>query len=311
MYYRIIPFSGSFDTYGLIYSSDSLLSPWIVVQIPLKDKVILGLIVWEIKKNDISYNPSDVKEIIWELWDFEFLSQNQLKIVDFVSEHYITPIHNALWLYFPKNLFEKIQKWSYVKIKEKEYKYNTSSTSLSPKQEEIYHNICLSEKKKHLIYGVTGSGKTQIYIKIIEENLTKWLQTLLLIPEIILTSQIWERVKHVFGEDVIILHSGVSAAQKSQYWMDIYRGEAKVIIGTRSSLFYPYNNLWTIIIDEEHDESYISDNAPRYHSLDVAEKISELYDVPLVLWSGTPKVTTFYRTLQGEFCLHHLLEKFQ
>jgi primosomal protein N' (replication factor Y) len=118
------------------------------------------------------------------------------------------------------------------------------------------------------------------------------------------------RLKKVFWEQIIILHSGVSAAKKSQLWIDIYTWNAKIIVWTRSSLFYPYSNLWTIIVDEEHDNSYISDNAPRYNALEVAEKITDVYNIPLLLASWTPKVTTMYRWLKWDFTLLQLLEKF-
>jgi len=267
--------------------------------------------VEEVNIKNIDYDISNIREIEEIYENIIFLSLIQLKIILFVSQYYIVPIHHALALFFPRNLKEKIQKQTVHKIKPSIFSYKIANIQLSLEQESIYKKIQDTTQNKHLIYGVTWSGKTQIYMKIIEENLKSWRQTLLLIPEIILTSQIGERVIEVFWKDVIILHSGVSPAKKSQYWMDIYSWNAKIVIGTRSSLFYPYNNLWAIIIDEEHDESYISDAAPRYHTLDVAEKISELSEIPLILGSWTPRVSTFYRALQWEFQLLQLLEKFK
>jgi primosomal protein N' (replication factor Y) len=315
MYYRVIPFKRTFDTYGLIYNAPkelfSDIAPGKIVIVPFRDTEELALCVSEVAESELNCETENIKNIISVFWDFIFLEKRQLELINYVSRHYITPIHHALWLYFPRNLIEKIAKNTLDKIKISEYVYTESEIKLSKTQTDIYNKITWSTQNKHLLYWVTWSGKTQIYMKIIEDNLKEWKQTLLLIPEIILTSQIGERVKEVFWEDVIILHSGVTAAKKSKYWMDIHKWNAKIIIGTRSSLFYPYNKLWAIIIDEEHDSSYISDQAPRYHSLGVAEKISELYKIPLVLWSWTPRTTTLYRWMQWEFQVLQLLEKYK
>jgi primosomal protein N' len=315
MYYRVIPFKRTFDTYGLVYSIPKKLqtevAPGRIIIVPFRDTQELALCVWEITESELNCKIENIKDVISVSSDFIFMHEQQLKLISFIAVHYITPIHHALGLYFPRNLIEKVAKNTLEKIKISEYSYTHSDIKLSGLQEEIYNKIILETQKKHLIYGVTGSGKTQIYMKIIADNLAAWKQTLLLIPEIILTSQIGERVMQVFWKDVIILHSGVTAAKKSKYWMDTHSGNAKIIIGTRSSLFYPYNNLGAIIIDEEHDSSYISDQAPRYHTLDIAEKLSELYNIPLILGSWTPRATTFYRALQWEFQVLQLLEKYK
>jgi len=314
MYYRVIPFKRSFDTFWLVYKVPDILvqeiSIWKVAIAAFWKTEIYVLCAEEISKDSINCNIEDVKEIKEIVSDTQFLKKKQIDIIDYVSQHYITLIHNAVSLYFPKNLLEKISKNTLHKVKSWKYNYFNPSISLSVSQSDIYDKIWESTLCKHLIYWVTGSWKTQIYMKIISDNLKQGKQVLLLIPEIILTSQIGERVMQMFWDDVIILHSWISQAKKTKLWLDIHSGDAKIIIGTRSSLFYPYNNLWAIIIDEEHDQSYISDNAPRFHALEVAEKISELYDIDLILWSWTPRVTTFYRWLQWDFKIHQLLEKF-
>lgn len=314
MYYRVIPFERTFDTFGLVYKSPLKLGSGQCVKIPFGNTQILGLIYSETSVENLDYDINSIKEISEVISETSLLSYNDLSVVDFIAKHYITPIHNALLLYFPRNLVEKLKKNTFQKITAKNYSYNTIvDIELSGKQEEVYQKIQANAQKlwKFLLYWVTGSGKTEIYIKLIEQNLKAWKQSLLLIPEIILTSQIGERIREVFWQDVLELHSGVSAAKKSQYWVDIKSWNAKIIIGTRSSLFYPYKNLWSIIMDEEHDVSYISDNAPRYHTLEVAEYISQLSKITLLLWSWTPRVTTIYRWLQWELEVLQLLEKYK
>ncbi len=311
-YLRCIPFWWSFDTFGLVYKSEQNIDyiPWSLLKIPLKDKDELALYMWEIQLEDLNCKSDSIREV-WELVSgFQYLTAEQREIIVFVAQHYITPIHNSLWLYFPKNLTDKIKKDTVEKIKLSDYSYQSPNLILSAWQEKVYQDIYDSGENKHLIYWITWSWKTQIYMKLIADTLAQWKQSLLLIPEIILTSQIGERLKKEFWDDVILLNSSVSAAKKSKYWMDIYHWNAKIIVGTRSTLFYPYNNLGLIIIDEEHDSSYISDSAPRYHTLDVAEKLSELYNVPLILWSWTPRTTTLYRGMKWEFKVSQLLEKY-
>lgn len=311
MYYRVIPFSRSFDTFGLIYSSEEFFDSWKIVEIPFGTKTDMALVVWEIQEQHLHVDTKTIRDIISEVPDFSWLPSPQLQLISFISEYYITPIHHALNLFFPKNLTEKLRKKTFHKLAPKPYTYDTSDIVLTSQQDIQFQRIQDTQKNTSLLYGVTGSGKTQIYMKLIEDNLKNDLQTLLLIPEIILTSQIGERIQSVFWKDVLLLHSGVSAAKKTQYWVDILSGNAKIIIGTRSALFYPYTQLGSIIIDEEHDESYISDIAPRYQTVQVAEKLCALQWIPLILGSGTPKITSLYRWLQWEFEVLQLLEKYE
>lgn len=102
----------------------------------------------------------------------------------------------------------------------------------------------------------------------------------------------------MFGEDVLIISSEVPEAKRTQYWVDIRSGNAKIIVGTRSSLFYPYSNLATIIVDEEHDQSYVSDSAPRYSSREIVSEISQILDIPVLFASGTPSVETMYNAMK-------------
>lgn len=310
---RIIPLWKSFDRYGLSYYVDKKkcpdISQWDIILAPFGNWEILWVFareddVWKV------WNTGKMKEIL-EVYPKDFsLDPEYIKIIDFISGYYFTLIHHAAWLYFPKNLREKLLKRSYARIKENEYTYKQSKVLLSEKQDEIYRQIISSQQKKFLLYGITGSWKTEIYTKIISQCIEKGKQVLLLIPEIILTSQIETRMKKHFWDDILVLHSWISAAKKTQYWYDIKTGNAKIIVGTRSSLFYPYKNLWAIIMDEEHDESFISDSVPRYHAKEIAEKLSELFDIPLILGSWTPKIISFYKALAWEYKVLQLLESY-
>jgi primosomal protein N' (replication factor Y) len=168
----------------------------------------------------------------------------------------------------------------------------------------------LSKNNKVLLFWITWSWKTEIYIKLIRDTIEEWKQALFLIPEIILWNQTLDKIKEVFWNDVIILNSTVSAAKRTKYFLDILHNKARIILWTRSALFYPYNNLWIIIIDEEHDNSYISEQSPRYNTIELAEKISEFWSIKLLLGSWTPSINSMYKAVKEEYELVNLLEKY-
>ncbi len=161
---------------------------------------------------------------------------------------------------------------------------------LNEEQKKAFDAIVQSLKKhqKFLLYGVTGSGKTEIYMQVIEEVLNQKMTALVLIPEISLTPQFVSNFKARFQNQVAILHSGLSDGEKYDEWRKISRGEVSIVIGARSAVFAPLKNLGIIIIDEEHSDSYKQENNPRYNAIEVAEYRTEINQIPLVLGSATP-----------------------
>ncbi|MBS4217802.1 primosomal protein N' [Bacillus sp. FJAT-49711] len=146
-----------------------------------------------------------------------------------------------------------------------------------------------------LLYGVTGSGKTEIYLQSIQKVLNKGQEAIVLVPEISLTPQMVDRFKSRFGDDVAVLHSGLSIGEKYDEWRKVQRKEAKVVVGARSAVFAPFENLGIIIIDEEHETSYKQEELPRYHARDVAIYRAKHYQCPVILGSATPSLETFAR----------------
>ncbi len=156
--------------------------------------------------------------------------------------------------------------------------------------------------KTCLIHGVTGSGKTEIYMQLIQKALQSDKTAILLVPEISLTLQMIERFKGRFGEDIIaVLHSKLSVGERYDEWLRIKRGQVKIVIGARSSLFAPLNNIGIIILDEEHESSYKSDYTPKYDAVELARKRAEINDAVLVLGSATPTVVSYCRSELGEY----------
>ena len=156
-----------------------------------------------------------------------------------------------------------------------------------------------------LLHGVTGSGKTQVYLRLVQEILQQGKTAIVLVPEIVLTPQMMRKFTSYFGSDVAMLHSSLHMTERYDQWKRIRRGEVRVVLGTRSAIFAPLKNLGLIIMDEEQESSYQSENPPRYHTRDVAKYLCAKHDATLLLGSATPTVETAWAAEQGSY--HKLL----
>lgn len=161
-----------------------------------------------------------------------------------------------------------------------------------------------------LLYGVTGSGKTQVYLRLIQETLKRGRTALTLVPEIALTPQLLSIFTAHFGEEVAVLHSSLPAGERYDEWKRARDGRARVVIGTRSAIFAPLRNLGLIILDEEQEGSYKSENVPRYHARDVAKYRASRSNALLVLGSATPSVETMYHAREGDYHLFRLTRRY-
>ena len=166
--------------------------------------------------------------------------------------------------------------------------------------------LITDEARAALLYGVTGSGKTSIYIRLIEETLAKSRTAIVLVPEIALTPQLMRIFVSRFGDDVAVLHSALSGGERYDEWKRIKNGSVKVVIGTRSAIFAPLNDIGLIVIDEEQEHTYKSENAPRYHARDVAKYRCAQCKALLVLGSATPSIESMYRAKRGDYALVRL-----
>ena len=164
-------------------------------------------------------------------------------------------------------------------------------------------------RKTYLIHGITGSGKTQVYLSLIEEVIKQGKQCIVLIPEIALTYQTLLRFYKRFGDRVSVMNSTLTAGEKYDQGERAKRGEIDVIIGPRSALFVPFPNLGLVVIDEEHEGSYKSEMTPRYHAREVAEYLTEIKGASLVLGSATPSLESYYRAKEGKYQLFRLTER--
>lgn len=176
--------------------------------------------------------------------------------------------------------------------------YEAVKKAVDEKQSEVF-----------LMHGITGSGKTEVYLQAISDVLEQGMTALMLVPEIALTPQMVERFKARFGDEVAVLHSGLSAGERYDEWRKIRSGEARVSVGARSSVFAPFKNLGLIIIDEEHEASYKQADYPRYHARDVAMWRAEYNHCPVILGSATPSLESYARAEKGVYTLLTIKER--
>ena len=190
----------------------------------------------------------------------------------------------------------------------------TAAPVLSAAQQQAYDGMAAlmdeNAPRAALLFGVTGSGKTQVYLQLIAHALEQGKSAIVLVPEIGLTPQLLRQFAARFGEEVAVLHSALSAGERYDSFKKIKTGRARVVIGTRSAVFAPAKNLGVIIIDEEQDAAYRSEQSPRYHARDVAKYRAAQTDALLVLGSATPSVETYYGAKQGKYPVFTLTERF-
>lgn len=270
------------------------------------------------EKSVVCYAISDEETVRDLMEEGKIKSDKQLRALSFLLDNGFASLEElSLFADVSRAVVQTLEKHGLVQRVEKQVERNpffnkkverTSKLKLTEEQEMAYEKIEDALEKKafseFLLHGITGSGKTEIYLQLIAKVLEKGESAIMLVPEISLTPQMVNRFLERFGEEKLaVLHSKLSVGERYDGWQKIQRGEAKIIIGARSAIFAPVQNLGLIIIDEEHDASYKSEMSPRYHALDVAEKIAKEKEIPLVLGSATPSVSEYYRAKEGDITL--------
>ena len=202
-----------------------------------------------------------------------------------------------------KNKLIKETKEEIYRIKNNE-KQIIDKPNLTEEQKKVIEEITNDNNPKpYLIHGVTGSGKTEVYMRLIENNLKDKKEAIVLVPEISLTPQFVKRFKQRFGDNVAILHSGLSNGEKYDEWRRIEEKQVSIVIGARSAIFAPFNNIGIIIIDEEHSENYKQENNPRYNTIDIALFRTKYHNAKLVLGSATPSIESYTKAKIGVYKL--------
>ena len=261
------------------------------------------------KKINVVYLKKDFDEISFDIESGKIKSDKQVRILNFVRDNEGCTIPEIeAFTDCSRGIVNTLIKNEYLELVETKIERNplntkkvegTQNLKLTDEQQEAFNKVAEAidnnKYEQFLLYGVTGSGKTEVYLQLIDKASKEGKSAIVLVPEISLTPQMLDRFISRFGkEKIAVLHSKLSIGERHDEWERIQEGKANIVIGARSAIFAPVKNLGIIIIDEEHDSSYKSEASPKYNSKEVAKKIAKEAKVPLLLGSATPDLTTFY-----------------
>ncbi len=260
----------------MTYESDKEIEEGRVVEVFLKKRKTKGVVFSRCEK------PLFLCEKIENILDLYF-PKTHFSLFKFISDYYVCSLGEAVNLFVPfKDTQNKIHP----------FKIDTK-TSLSKEQENAFNFI--EKNQISLLFGDTGSGKTEIYIKLFEKMINEGKSSIFLLPEISLTPQMQKRLEEKFGKKVVIWHSKLTKKRKEEFLERIYKGEVYIVAGPRSALFLPLLDLSLIVVDEEHDESYKANNRPRYNAKDLAVYFGQKLGLKVVLGSATPSLNSYVK----------------
>ena len=276
------------------------------------------------KTINVVYLKKEIDEIQFDIEMGKIKSEKQKKILQFLKNNDgVTVPEIEMFTGGTRAIVKTLEKNGYVEIVEKKVERDplankkiekTENLELTEEQQKAYDLVSqkMQEEKyeQFLLYGVTGSGKTEVYLQLIGEALKQNKTAIVLVPEISLTPQMLDRFIARFGkEEIAVIHSKLSIGERYDEWNKIKEGKAKIIIGARSAIFAPTQNIGIIIIDEEHDSSYKSEAVPKYDAKEIAKKLAKENNCPLILGSATPDLNTYYKAKQGKITLLELTHR--
>ncbi len=307
-----LPLHGTF-TYALSAEQAAVLKPGMRVNVQFGKKKVYPALVTRIHHE----KPSDyeVKEILTVIDSAPVVMDSQLTLWKWISEYYLCARGEVYKAAIPAQLKletkSRAKKTGPAEIRD--------LSELNPSQKRAINEISESFQTSDvtLLHGVTSSGKTEIYIHLIHEVISRGQQVLYLLPEIALTTQMISRLKAVFGNRIAVYHSKYSTSEKIKTWKNLLDGDnpgehhIQVILGVRSSVFLPFSKLGLIIVDEEHENTYKQfDPAPRYHARDTAIMLAKIHGAKTLLGTATPSVETYYNCKTGKYKLVELNERY-
>ena len=276
------------------------------------------------KTINVVYLKKEIDEIQFDIEMGKIKSEKQKKILQFLkSNDGVTVPEIEMFTGGTRAIVKTLEKNGYVEIVEKKVERDplankkiekTENLELTEEQQKAYDLVSqkMQEEKyeQFLLYGVTGSGKTEVYLQLIGEALKQNKTAIVLVPEISLTPQMLDRFIARFDkEEIAVIHSKLSIGERYDEWNKIKEGKAKIVIGARSAIFAPVQNIGIIIIDEEHDSSYKSEAVPKYDAKEIAKKLAKENKCPLILGSATPDLNTYYKAKQGKITLLELTHR--
>lgn len=303
MFYEVIPAKliGQSHVDVLTYSSEENLKPGNLVLIPLRSSKIPGVVVKKVEQPEFKVKP--IEKLLYN----EPLPSHLFKSIFWLSDYYPNPLPSVASAILPnglektrRNIVSKSRHVRGFETKLGSFRPDFSSEEksqilLNPAQKQALERIENTKTATKLLFGVTGSGKTNIYLKLAENALKAHRSVILLVPEIALTSQLVQVFEQTFKNNIVLLHSRQTDRERHQIWEKVLRSEQpEIIIGPRSALFAPIRDLGLIIIDEAHESSYYQENTPKYSSTRLASQIASTLKIPCILGTATPLVSDYY-----------------
>ncbi|MDD2493900.1 MAG: primosomal protein N' [Tissierellia bacterium] len=285
----------------------------------LKDKNIIEIINEDVKKRGNYVKLIDLKEIK-PIEEYNINKTiNQIKVIEYLKKHGKTNINKLIReLNVSSAIINNLIKREILicdtvlyEEDEEDNIYIVNKVYLNDEQKNACNKIINNDKNVFLLHGVTGSGKTEVYMEVIEHYQKKDKQSIMLVPEISLTAQTIDRFKKRFGNKIAVFHSKLTKKEKFIQWNKVYNKEVDVIVGARSALFAPVRDLGVIIIDEEHEDSYKSSTSPKYDAIEVGIKMSVLLNAKLILGTATPSINTYNMALKGQIELIEMKNRAQ
>ncbi len=302
----VIPNIGDLD---YLVPNNLLLSPGDLVIVPFRNKKVIGLI-WVIKNDtEIPYEKIKFVEdkIIFRLSDIH------TSFIKWISEYYLFNLGSVFKLFLPTQVANYLIKGKKANLTQTLCNISYNKPNLNLDQEKAVNEITEkfnSEFKNILLHGVTGSGKTEVYLNIAADFILDGGQVLIILPEIALTNQIIDRIKSRFSYEPIIWHSSLTEKQRRENYFKILSGNSEIIIGARSALFLPYANLKMIIVDEEHDSSYKQEDGITYHARDMALILAKLANIPIILSSASPSLESINNSSHDKLSIINLTTRY-
>lgn len=298
-FYEVLVASQRFHGSGaLTYGHEEQLQTGTIITVPLQNKNVMGVVTSEVQKP--AFNTKSIKEVL----DLKPIPQELTKLVYWLKDYYPAPLGQLLTLFLPSSLGQKSRK----KLIIKNVRAAAHQPALTSEQEKVVADIWSSKQRMHLLHGETGTGKTRAYIELISKSFADQRNTLLLTPEIGLTSQLAETIESAFPGRTVILHSGLTPAQRRDRWRAIAESSMPiVVIGPRSALFAPLHAVGLIILDEAHDLAYKQEQAPYYQTSRVAAKLGEIHAAKVILGTATPLISDYYTFKEKKLPIHRMV----
>lgn len=286
-----------------------LVEPGSLVDIPFRNKKLWGVVLSVSNTPSVSIDAAKIKSILSPKFDTPVFDDCDLNFLRWLSEQYFYPIGEVAEGMIPA----AIRKGTERTLKLKDPKVKPASkpvspaTHIKPNDEQLAALADIQkDSRPHLLWGVTGSGKTQVYIEAIAQNLATGKSSMILVPEISLTPQLLSRFENAFPGKIAVFHSAQKATELRRAWLEVFHGLRPIVLGARSALFAPAKNLGLIILDEEHDSSYKQEERLKYHTREAAEELAKLRHAKLILGSATPSAESLRKTQTGEWALSKL-----